>query len=210
MFSKIYELDDEVIENGLARTNIAVDDGIATAVADEATRFNRTLYGFSNECLEAVLKILRDGGDVEGIYPFWLQSKMSKEVDGMPFLNRSLLDSMVKMFYSTNPEACVKIFFDTGVLFGSYAKLRAKDLENLLGLVNLVKFSIPARLFEMRQREDEDSQKMIYVLRYISGISNEMTICMAHYFDGLLSCYSSTRHLTTSSSGVIEIEIRPD
>ncbi len=207
--SKIYELACPVITNDLPRTNIAVDDGVATALADEATRFNKTLYGFSNECLEADLKILREGGNVEGIYPYWLQSKMSKETDGMPFLNRSLLDMMAKMSYATDPEACLKIFFDTGILFGSYAKLRAKDLDNLLGLVNLVKFSIPARLFEMQRKEGEDS-KMIYVLRYVSGMSNELTICMAHYFDGLLSCYSSTRKLITSSSGVIEIEIKPD
>lgn len=187
-----------------------MDDSIATALADEATQFNKTLYGLSNECLEAVLRILRDGGNAEGIYPYWLQSKMSKEADGMPFLNRSLLDSLVKISYPTNPEAVLKIFFDTGVLFGSYAKLRAKNLENLLVLVNLIKFSIPARLFEMQREEDEDSKKMIYVLRYVSGISNELTTCMAHYFDGLLSCYSSSRHLTTSSGGVIEIEVKSE
>ncbi len=83
---------------------------------------NKTLYGFSNDCLEAVLKIFREDGNVEEIYPFWLQTKMSKEVDGMPFLNRGLLDSMVKTFYSKNSDIVLKIFFDTGILFGILRK----------------------------------------------------------------------------------------
>ena len=185
-----------------------MEDKIAGELADDATRVNKTLYGFSNDCLEAVLKIFHEGGSVEEIYPFWLQTKMSKEVDGMPFLNRGLLDSMVKAFYSKNSDAVLKIFFDTGILFGSYAKLRAKSLDDLWELIRVFKSSIPARVFEM-DRIKNDKAEMIYVMKYVSGMSDDMTLCMAKYFDGLFSCYSTNRRSTTSSSGVIEIEIRP-
>jgi len=91
-------------------------------LADEASRANKTLFSFSNECLEAVLKIFQEHGSVDEIYPFWLQTRMSKEMDGMPLLNRGLVDSMVKTFYPKDSEVLLKIFFECGVLFGSYIK----------------------------------------------------------------------------------------
>jgi len=191
----------------LARSNIAVEDKIAEELADDANRVNKTLYGFSNDCLEAVLKIFHEGGSIEEIYPFWLQTKTSKEVDGMPLLNRGLLDSMVKTFYSKNSDAVLKIFFDTGILFGSYIKLRAKSLDDLWGLIKVFRSSIPARVFEMDRIRSDDAET-VYVMKYVSGMSDDMTLCMAKYFDGLFSCYSADRRSTTSSSGVIEIEVR--
>ena len=191
----------------MARTNIAVDDKIATMFADEAARANKTLYSFSNECLEAALKILQEHGSVDEIYPFWLQTKMSKEVDGMPLMNRGLLDSMVRTFYSKDSEAILKIFFDCGVLFGSYIKMKFKDLDEVWNLINLFRTSLPARLFEMDRKVDQGGKS--YVMRYVSGISIEMTVCMGKYFDGLFSCYSTNRQSRITSGGVVEMEIRP-
>ena len=192
----------------VARSNIAVEDGIAEKLADEATRVNMTLYGFSNVCLEALLKVFRDGGSAEEIYPYWLQTKMSKEVDGMPLLTRGIVDQMVKVFYPRDSEAVLKIFFDAGVLFGSYIKMRFNNMNEVQDLIKLLKFSLPARVFEMDRLEGESENERSYILRYVSGISEETTICLAKYFDGLFSCYSTDRRYKTTSSGVIEIEIR--
>jgi hypothetical protein len=192
----------------LARANIAIEDEVATRLADEAARANKTLYGFSNESLEAVLKILRQNGSIEEIYPYWLQTKMSKEVDGMPLVNRGLVDSMVRVLYPKDSEALLKIFFDSGVLFGSYMKLRFKDLDDVWNLIKIFRISLPARLFEMERVESSSGHS--YILRYISGISVETTVCFAKYFDGLFSCYTTNRLSRSSSSGMIELELRPE
>jgi len=189
----------------LARTNIAVDDQIATRFSDEAARANKTLYSFSNESLEAALKIFQEHGSVNEIYPFWLQTKMSKELDGMPWVPRGLLDSLVKTFYPTNSEKLLKTFYEYGVFLGSYLKLRAKNLDELWNLIKLFRSSIPARVLEMDRIEDESDKR--YVLRYVSGISTEMTICEGKYFEGLFSCFSTDIQSRTSSTGVVEIEI---
>jgi hypothetical protein len=192
----------------LARTNIAVDDKTATMLADEAARANKTLYSFSNECLDADLKIFQEHGSVDEIYPFWLQTRMSKEIDGMPLLNRGIVDSMVKTFYPRNSEVLLKIFFKCGILFGSYIKMRFKDMDEVWNLIKLFSLSLPARVFEMDRTEDQSGKS--YVMRYVSGISVETTVCLAKYFDGIFSCYSSNRQSRTSSSGVIEMEIRSE
>ncbi|MDA4111766.1 MAG: hypothetical protein OK439_04460 [Thaumarchaeota archaeon] len=190
----------------MARTNIAVDDVIAARLADEATRANKTLYAFSNECIEAVLKIFHDRGSADEIYPFWLQTKMSKELDGMPWLNRGLLDSLVKTFYPANSDTLLKIFFQYGVVLGSYVRLRASNFEDLLSLIKLFGSSIPARVFEM-ERIDDQSEKR-YVFRYVSGISDDTTVCVGKYMEGLFSCYSSSIQSKTSTAGVVEMEIK--
>jgi len=192
----------------LARSNIAVEDRVAERLADAATQANMTLYGFSNVCLEALLKIFHDGGDAEEIYPFWLQTKMSKEIDGMPLLNRGIMDSMVRVFYPKDSEALLKIFFDAGVLFGSYLRMRYKSLDEVWTLIRLFKLSLPARVFEMDRLEEESGNERRYVMRYVSGISDETTNCMAKYFDGLFSCYTTDRRSASSSGGVIEIVLR--
>ena len=129
-------------------------------------RANKTLYSFSNECLDTVLKIFRDGGSVDEIYPFWLQTRMSKEVDGMPLLNRGLIDSMVKTFYSKDSETILQIFFECGVLFGSYIKMKFKDLDQVWNLINLFRSSLPARLFEMDLKVDQSGEELCYEIRF--------------------------------------------
>ena len=191
----------------MARSNIAVDDSVAKSLADEASRANKTMFGFSNDCLDAVLRILRDGGSIEEVYPYWLQSKMSKDVDGMPLLNRGIVDSMVREFFPNHSEKILKIFFDAGVLFGSYVKMKFKNMSELWQLVKLFHMTLPARLFEM-DRVVDSSGSEIFILRYVSGISADTTNCFAKYFDGLFSCYSSDRRTRTSANGIIEMEIR--
>ena len=67
---------------------------------------------------------------MDEIYPFWLQTRMSKEMDGMPLLNRGLVDSMVKTFYPKDSEVLLKIFFECGVFFQElHKKMRFKDLD---------------------------------------------------------------------------------
>ena len=63
------------------------------------------------------LKISQEHGSVDEIYPFWLQTKMSKEVDGMPWVPRGLLDSFVKTFYQSNSDTLLKTFFEYGVFW---------------------------------------------------------------------------------------------
>ena len=158
--------------------------------------------------LKTLLEIFHDGGNAEEIYPFWLQTKMSKEIDGMPLLNRGIVDSMVRVFYPKDSEAVLKIFFEAGVLFGSYLRMRYKSLDEVWNLIRLFKYSLPARVFEMDRLEEENGKERRYVMRYVSGISEETTICMAKYFDGLFSCYTSDRRSASSSGGVIEIDLR--
>ncbi len=45
-------------------------------------------------------------------------------------------------------------------------------------------------------------------MRYVSGISFEMTLCTAKYMEGMFSCYSSNIELRNSSGGVVEFDIR--
>jgi hypothetical protein len=109
--SNTYQPEDSSSAIAMPRTNIAVDDGVARQLADEAARANKTLYGFANESLQTVLKVLHERGSVEEIYPFWLQTKLIKEFDGTPRLSRSLMDSLVREMYPKDSEALLDNFY---------------------------------------------------------------------------------------------------
>jgi hypothetical protein len=204
--SKAYQFGEESLPAELPRSNIAVEDEVATQLADEATRANNTLYGFSNECMQAVLKILHEHGSVEEIYPYWLQTKMSKEFVGMPWLARGAMDFLIRELYPKNSEMLREALYNYGINLGNYFRIRANNFEELSKLLRQFRMSIPARLFELDRFEDEEGKG--YILRYISGMSYEMTLCVAKYIQGAFSCFSSSSKSRIASGGMVELVIR--
>jgi hypothetical protein len=190
----------------LGRTNIAISDEIAEKVSLEADRENKTLYGFANECFESLTKIFNERGRIEEVFPYWLQTKMSKEFSGLPLTPRFLLDSIIRAFYGRDKETLLKLSFESGGMLGNYFKLRAKNLDGLKELIDVVGSPNPARLMELIKTEDHGSTK--YIFRYITGISDETTICLEKYFSGMLSVFSTDFTSRIQSSGIVEIEIR--
>jgi hypothetical protein len=190
----------------LPRTNIAIEEDMAKQLADEAARAKKTLYGFSNEALGAVLKVLHERGAVEEIYPYWLQTKMSKEFDGMPWFGRETLDFLIREIYPKNSELVQGAFYEYGKKLGNYLKTRTKNIEELSKLFQLFRISIPARVFELDPFEDNQGKG--YTMRYVSGMSVEMTICIAKYIQGIFSCFSASSTSRTASGGMVELEIR--
>ena len=85
-------------------------------------------------------------------------------------------------------------------------KLRAKNIEEFSELLQIIKHSIPARLFEIDRFEDESGKGI--VMRYVSGMSLELTASTAKYMEGMFSCYSSNIELRHSAGGVVELVVR--
>lgn len=185
-----------------------MNDGLAKEIASVAESENKTMYGFANECFESILKIYREHGKIEEIYPFWIQTRMSKEFGGLPLTPRYLLDSIIRMVYPKEKEALIRLSFESGRMFGAYLKLRAKNLDELRAIINLVGSSNPGRLMEIVKMDNFNPPK--YVLRYVTGISDETTICLERYFAGMLSVFSSTMSSKIQSSGIVEIEVQTD
>ena len=105
-------------------------------------------------------------------------------------------------------RAALLTAYDQGKSLGAYMKLRAKNIEEFSELLQIIKHSIPARLFEIDRFEDESGKGI--VMRYISGMSLELTDSTAKYIEGMFSCYSSNIALHNSTGGVVSslLELR--
>ena len=150
--------------------------------------------------------VLRERGSVEEIYPYWLQTKMSKEFDGMPWFARGNLDFLIRELYPKNSELVLNSFYEYGIKLGNYLKIKTKNIEELSKFFQVIRISIPARVFELEPFEDASGKG--YVMRYVSGISQEMTTCMAKYLQGIFSCFSTNTQSRMASGGMVELEIR--
>ena len=191
----------------MGRTNLAVSDELANKIGLEADREKKTLYGFVNECFESLGKIFEEDGRLEEVFPYWLQTKVSKEFSGLPLTPRYLLDSIIRAFYARERATLEKLSFESGQMLGNYFKLRVKNLAGLKELMDILGSPNPGRLMELIKVEDGMSSR--YIFRYITGISDETTVCLERYFSGMFSVFSTDFTSRIQASGIVEIEIHP-
>jgi hypothetical protein len=191
----------------LARTNIAVDEGVAIALSDEATRENKTLYALANEFLESSLKICKEGGYPSEIYPSWRFVKILKDIDSVP-LPGSLVERMVKHLYSLDKNQIFRMWYDEGARIGAYLKIFSPMIEGLSEIVGEFQSFLPVKRIEFRKVEEIGAQ---YLIRAIgAGLSTESTSCAEQFIRGLASSYSLRVVSSKISEGIIEVNAVQD
>ncbi len=193
--------------SNLPKSSISVDSSVATDLSDEATRQGKTLYSFANECLRGIISISREGGVPPEIYPSWKLSKMSKDFGGIPLFSRELIDSVVRLAYSSDKSKLLEVCRETGRNFGIYLSVNYPKREDLLKLVDQLQYAFPSRVTELRVMEDEN-RDTVYVFKYVSSLSKEMTECMESYLKGMFSAYSLEVSNSKVGLGIIELRLR--
>ena len=58
----------------------------------------------TNEILDVALRVFGQGGNENEIFPAWKTSRVSKDIEGAPFLPGSLIWKMVERLYRSDPD----------------------------------------------------------------------------------------------------------
>src|SRR5207244_12877785 len=88
----------------MTKQDVYVESNTAQSLAAQASSRGKTLYSFTNEVLDAALRVLGQGGNENEIFPAWKTSRVSKDIEGAPSLPGSLIWKMVERLYSSDPQ----------------------------------------------------------------------------------------------------------
>lgn len=193
----------------LPKSSISVDSSVATDLSDEATRQGKTLYGFANEAMRAILSVCGEGGTPQEVYASWKLARMSKEFGGIPLFSRELIDAITRLTYATDKEELLKVCFDCGKNFGVFLTVSYPNREDLLKLIEQLQFAFPSRVTELKVSDSETGDAPEYTFRYISTLSRELTECMESYLRGMFSIYSLRVAKSKVGLGIIELKLVP-
>jgi hypothetical protein len=189
----------------MARTNVAVEESVAYMLADEAARQNKTLYAFTNELMKTSLRICREGGNLNEIYPAWRFAKMTREVDTVP-LPGDLLEKMIARLSTLDEGWLLKTWHEEGVRIGTYLHMYEPTFERLSAFVKEMEFLLPIKRLDILKVEKQEAGR--YIVRAIgAGLSPSSTKCAEALLQGLLSTYSITVISSRISEGIIELTV---
>src|SRR5579875_1440843 len=179
----------------MARTNVAVEESVAYMLADEAARQNKTLYAFTNELMKTSLRICREGGNLNEIYPAWRFAKMTREVDTVP-LPGDLLEKMIARLSTLDEGWLLKTWHEEGVRIGTYLHMYEPTFERLSAFVKEMEFLLPIKRLDILKVEKQEAGR--YIVRAIGAEA---------LLQGLLSTYSITVISSRISEGIIELTV---
>ena len=187
----------------MARTNIAVDEETADALADEATRENKSLYALTNEALTAVLRICEYGGTPKEVYPSWRWSRILKDTDAIP-LPGGFMEKLMKKAYQLDKEWLLKEWFDEGKRVGSYLHMYAQEFQELIPRVDELQGLLPVKRVEI-ERKEADGRVSVMVRVIGAGFSLESTSCTEQFVMGILSAFPYKILNSRVFEGMIEV-----
>ena len=102
----------------MTKQDVYVEADTAQSLAAQASTEGKTLFAFTNEILDMVLRVLREGGSPNEIFVAWKTARLSREVDGASFVPRPLIWKMVERIYRIDPEWMLAEWLDTGQRLG--------------------------------------------------------------------------------------------
>ena len=189
----------------MTKQEVAVESDTAQSLAAQASSRGKTLYSFTNEVLDVALRVLGQGGDATEIFPAWKSSRVSKDIDGVPFLPRSLIWKMVERLYQRDPDWLLQEWFEAGRRLGEVLRPLHPTLEDLqAGMVGPPSIMSEQRIEILRTRSAADGRQEVR-LRVVTDLTPELASCGESLLHGLLCSYSFRATESRVEDGVIEI-----
>jgi len=188
----------------MTKQDVYVDSSTAQSLAAQASSRGKTLYSFTNEILDVALRVFSEGGNENEIFPAWKTSRVSKDIEGAPYLPRTLIWSMVERLYRSDPDWLLEQWLEAGKRLGERLRRFHPTLEDLQVGISGIQSLMAERRLEVKRQRGKDGQAEIQ-LRLVTDLTPELTACGERLLVGLLSAYSFRPTAIQVAGGTIEI-----
>ncbi len=188
----------------MTKQDVYVESNTAQSLAAQASSRGKTLYSFTNEVLDVALRVLGQGGNENEIFPAWKTSRVSKDIEGAPFLPGSLIWKMVERLYRSDPEWLLGEWADAGRRLGERLRILHPTLEDLQAGLSGLQSLIAERTIEV-QRKPGGKDRAGIRLRVVTDLTPELAACGERFLEGVLSAYAFQVTETQVKDGTIEI-----
>src|SRR5256885_15800569 len=188
----------------MTKQDVYIESNTAQRVAPQSASGGKTLYSFTNEVLEVALRVFARGGNEKEIFPAWKTSRVSKDIEGAPFLPGSLIWKMVERLYRSDPEWLLGEWAEAGRRLGERLRILHPTLEDLQAGLSGLQSLIAERKIEVQRKPGRKDRSGIR-LRVVTDLTPELAACGERFLEGMLSAYAFQVTETQAKDGTIEI-----
>ena len=189
----------------MTKQDVYVESNTAQSLAAQASSRGKTLYSFTNEILDVALRVFDQGGNENEIFPAWKTSRLSKDIQGAPFLPGSLIWKMVERLYRSDPEWLLEEWAEAGRRLGERLRALHPTLEDLQAGLSGLQSLIAERRIEVHRKPGGKEGQAGIELRVVTDLTPELAACGERFLEGLLSAYTFQVTENRVKDGTIEI-----
>ncbi len=182
----------------MGRINLAVDDGLAHTLGEEARRQNKTLYAISNEAVETYLKISRLGKSSDEAVRIIQIFDVLEVMSSVP-VPEMLLDKSLQIASKSSKKEIHAIWHQAGKTMGELLKGSAPTLEELVQFLRKNKELMPLDVFDVNLHEGS-----VEVLLAGAGYSEAAAECTLEALKGFLEAYGCSVQTSEFSGGFVK------
>ncbi len=136
----------------MTKQDVYVESNTAQSLAAQASSRGKTLFSFTNEVLDVALRVLGQGGNEHEIFPAWKTSRVSKDIEGAPFLPGSLIWKMVERLYRSDSEWLLGEWAEAGRRLGERLRILHPTVEDLQSGLSGLQSLIAERKIEVQRK----------------------------------------------------------
>src|SRR2546430_13375301 len=189
----------------MTKQEVGVQSSRAQLMAAEPDSRGKTLYAFTNQIRDVAVRVFGQGGDASEILPAWKSYRVTKDIEGVPFLPRSLVWKMVERLYQRDPEWLLQEWFEAGRRIGEVLRTFHPTLEDLqVGMTGNPSILTEPRIEIIRPRSAGGGCQQGR-LRGVDRLTPELASCGESLLHGLLCSYSFVATESHVEDGVVEV-----
>lgn len=189
----------------MTQQNVPVDARTAQSLAAHASVRGKRLVALINEILDAALHVYSEGGTADEIFPAWKALRMSRGLNGSPFVPRSLIGEMVERIYREDREWILGLWFEGGKELGNRIRTFYPTIEEIPAAVAGVHPLFAERRIDVSRGPAEEVRRGTIHVRVAAELPAALTACMERLIAGLLSAYAFRIAGSRIADGTIEI-----
>jgi hypothetical protein len=178
----------------VARLNISLTNDMAKRITDEADKRGKTISSLITEATNQFIEMHERGLDIDEVEDLLMFTELMASARSVPVPFR-LLDSILSLAVRDSREKTMKLFYESGKVFGSAIRSYARNIDTASKLVTRFKKRLPLDDFHVVG----DSGRWEITISG-AGYGKSSSECLAEGLRGVIEAYG----MKISSIDVLE------
>jgi len=187
------------------RKLILIRSDLLDRIAEITAKEGKTMYSFTNEVFEQVLKTYDMNANISDVVAFYTLMQIEKET-GAVIIPMSVLEYTINKLYKENKEEFLKKWYDAGLWYGKYMASRFHDKEPLDVIEKLMKDC----LRNLTNCSVSRKEGQVKIRAMSPHFSLEQTESLSKFLEGILHSLNYTTFKNECLKGMILLDFKKE
>jgi len=185
------------------RKLILIRSDLLDKIAEITAKEGKTMFGFTNEVFEQVLKTHEMNSNIADVVDFYMLMQIDKDT-GATVIPLNVLEYAMKKLYEENREELLGKWYEAGLWYGKYISSKFHDTEPLDIILKLMKDCMRNLTnFSVLRKEEQ-----IKVRAMSPHLSLEQTEALSKFLEGILHSLNYFTSKDECLKGMILLEFK--